>query len=430
MRIRNRLINSTLFNFIAVVFNQGSIFISNIIVARILFKQGFGEYAIVFSTLQAVSTLSQLSSGYTASKYISEYRSSNPQRAGRIMGICGLISVLAAVLGMLLFIIISPWLANSILKVQELAPALMVGSAYIFFTAVNGYQTGSLSGLEAYKSLAKAGVASGTVVLPAIYLGASLGGTTGAVIGLSISAFIRCCIHNSFLRIEIQLHNIKPEYSISFRQENKLVLNFALPAILAGFYSQPLIWLGSYFLAHQPRGYEELAYYSAALNIKSILLFIPLTINGVVSSILNHLRGCKNEKHYAILFRFNVIFLFATTLASAFLIAALSNFFLGLFGKGFAEGKIVLWVLLAAGVLEASATSIYNHIQNTGKLWHSFFIINVPLGLLFVSVAFFLVPLYGAIGLGIANIAMTGFALVVSALLSHRISKHENLVVS
>jgi O-antigen/teichoic acid export membrane protein len=54
---------------IAVALNQGSTLIVNIIVAHILLKQTFGEYAMVQSTLLMVATLSQLATGYTAEKF-------------------------------------------------------------------------------------------------------------------------------------------------------------------------------------------------------------------------------------------------------------------------------------------------------------------------------------------------------------------------
>jgi hypothetical protein len=49
MRLRDRLIKGTALNFLAVAFNQGSTLIVNIIVARILMKQSFGEYAMVLA---------------------------------------------------------------------------------------------------------------------------------------------------------------------------------------------------------------------------------------------------------------------------------------------------------------------------------------------------------------------------------------------
>jgi len=142
MRLRDRLIKGTALNLIAVGFNQGSTLIANIIVARILMKQGFGEYAMVQSTLLTVAVLSQLATGYTALKYIAEFRSSDPERAGRIMGLCALVSALMAGVGTLLLIAMAPWLAGAMLKAPHLAVALMIGSVFLFFSAINGYQTG------------------------------------------------------------------------------------------------------------------------------------------------------------------------------------------------------------------------------------------------------------------------------------------------
>ena len=187
MRLRDRLIKGTALNLIAVAFNQGSTLIVNIIVARILMKQTFGEYAMVQSTLLTVAVLSQLATGYTALKYIAEFRSSDPERAGRIMGLCALVSALMAGVGTLLLIAMAPWLAGVILKAPHLANALMIGSGFLFFSAINGYQLGALSGFEAFGSLAKAGVASGIVAVAAISLGAWWGGLNGTLIGLSIN---------------------------------------------------------------------------------------------------------------------------------------------------------------------------------------------------------------------------------------------------
>ena len=154
IRLRDRLIKGTALNLIAVAFNQGSTLIVNIIVARILMKQSFGEYAMVYGTVLTASTLAQLAMGYTATKYIAEFRSSDPERAGRIMGLCVTISALMAGAGTILLIAIAPWLAGTILKAPHLAIALMIGSGFLFFSSINGYQTGALSGLEAYGGLA------------------------------------------------------------------------------------------------------------------------------------------------------------------------------------------------------------------------------------------------------------------------------------
>ena len=91
--IRRRLIQGTVSNLIAVAFNQGSTVIVNVIIARILMKQSFGEYAMVQVTVLTMATMAQLATGFTASKYLAEYRSSCPERAGRVMGVCTIVCV-------------------------------------------------------------------------------------------------------------------------------------------------------------------------------------------------------------------------------------------------------------------------------------------------------------------------------------------------
>ncbi len=413
----------TTMNLIAVAFNQGSTLIANIIVARILMKQIFGEYAMVQSTLLTVAALSQLATGYTASKYIAEYRSSDPERAGRIMGLCAIVSAVMAGVGAFLLIAAAPWLAGAMLKAPHLAIALMIGSGFLFFSVINGYQTGVLSGLEAFSSLAKAGVASGFVAVVAISLGAWWGGLNGTLIGLSISAFVRCAIHNIWLQLESRRQDIKPLYRSSLSQEKAVIFKFALPAAVAGYYSIPMLWLANSFLVRQPGGYGEMALYAAAVNIKSMAIFAPSVINGVMSSILNHLKGSDNLQRYNRLYNFNVLLTFLITLAIALILGIFGNFFLGMFGKSFTTARTILLVILVASVLETTGGAIYQRVQNYGRIWLSFFYINLPVSFIFVVVAFFTVPKMGALGLGIANVAMVAFQLFATVALAYYISR-------
>ncbi|MDD4869356.1 MAG: oligosaccharide flippase family protein [Kiritimatiellae bacterium] len=402
LRLRDRLIKGTVLNFIAVAFNQGSTLIVNIIVARILLKQTFGEYAMVQSTLLTVSALSQLATGYTASKYIAEYRSSDPQRAGRIMGLCALVSVVMAGFGTFLLIAMAPWLAGTMLNAPHLASALMIGSGFLFFSSINGYQTGALSGLEAYGGLAKAGVASGIVAVVAIALGAWWGGLNGTLVGLSISALVRCAIHKRWLRLESQAQGIKPQYRGSFSQEKSIIFKFALPAALAGYYSMPMIWLANSFLVRQLGGYGEMALYSAANNLRILVLFLPTVMNSVGLSVLNNEQAKGDMSRYNRIFRSNVLSLFLVSLSGALIMGVLGRPMLQLFGKDFEAGHFLLWFLLVSSVFEGLSIALYQYVQSKAKIWLSFFSINVPREAFLVVAAYYLVQPYGGVGLAAA----------------------------
>jgi len=422
--LRDRLIKGAALNFIAVAFNQGSTLIVNVFVARILMKEIFGEYAIVQSTLLTVATLSQLATGYTASKYIAEYRTSDSERAGRIMGLCALVSWLMAGVGTILLIGIAPLLADEMLKAPHLSGALMIGSGFLFFSSINGYQTGALSGLEAYGSLAKSGVVSGVVAVVAISFGALWGGLNGAIIGLSISGFVRYAIHNRWLRLESHIQHIKPQYRASFRQEKAIIYKFALPAVMAGYYSMPMIWFANSVLVRQPGGYGEMALYASASSVRLLVLFIPQVINNVSLTILNNTLGNGDMQRYKRVYISNVFVIFLATLICGVVIGGFGDIILGVFGREFSGGKTILRFLMLSTVFEGISVALYQHLQSQGKIWSSFFLINIPRETAFVALAIIMVPMQGAVGLSMAYALCWLISLVVICSLVY----HEKIV--
>jgi O-antigen/teichoic acid export membrane protein len=412
MGLRDRLIKGTTLNLIAVAFNQGSTLIINIIVARILMKQGFGEYAMVYSTLLTVAALSQVATGSTAAKYIAEYRSSDPGRAGGIMGLCALVSAVMAGIGTFALIAIAPWLAGAILKAPHLASALMMGSGFLFFSAINGYQTGALSGLEGYGSLLKAGVISGIVAVAAISLGVWWGGLNGALVGLSISAFIRCTIHNKWLRLESRAQGIKPQYWSTLSREKEVISKFALPAAIAGYYSMPMIWLANSFLVRQPGGYGEMGLYSAANNLRLLVLFLPNVMNTVGLSVLNNEKAKGIVSHYNRVFRTNVLYIFFFTVGGALAMGVFGRPMLQLFGKDFGGGYTLLWLLLVSAIFEGLSIALYQYMQSQAKIWLSFFSLNIPREGFLVAAGYYLVQSYGAAGLAGAYLGSTILGLI------------------
>ncbi|MDQ6611159.1 MAG: oligosaccharide flippase family protein, partial [Gemmatimonadota bacterium] len=84
------------------IFNQGSTFVSNIWIANLLGKSVFGEFAMVLTTVQATAAFASLGVGYTATRYIAEWRHRDAVRTGQLLGLFSRISWLAAVISAVL----------------------------------------------------------------------------------------------------------------------------------------------------------------------------------------------------------------------------------------------------------------------------------------------------------------------------------------
>ncbi len=193
--LTGRLVTGVGWNLIATIFNQGSTFVIAIIAARILGRLAFGEYAMVVSTLVTVAGLAQLATGYTAAKYVAEFRASDRARTGRVLALCRTTTLATGVLSASALAWGAPWLAAHALNASHLALPLALGSVYLLFSTINGYQMGALAGLESYRGLAAAGVVSGVATALAVSLGAWGFGLVGAITGLGAAALVRWLAH-------------------------------------------------------------------------------------------------------------------------------------------------------------------------------------------------------------------------------------------
>ncbi|MBM3210855.1 MAG: hypothetical protein FJ121_01010 [Deltaproteobacteria bacterium] len=407
----SRLSVGVTWNLIGALFNQGSAFAINIIIARLLGRTLFGEYSIILSTLMTISLIAQVSTGITATRYLAEFRVRDPDRAGRILGLCTIVSAATGALAVIILCSLAPWLSDHILKAPHLSLSLQIGGGFLFFAVINGYQIGALSGLENFKNLAKAGLCNSCLMVPLCSLGAWNWGINGALTGLAISGMVNWLIHQHFLKEASRAQGIFPSYH-ELGRERRALTNFVLPAALSGLISMPALWLANVFLVRSPNGYNEMAMYSAAMNIRTLILLLPRNINNVSCSILNYQKGLVNENEYRRTYWINLIITSVLVLAGGIVVYFAGQRILGLFGKSFEEASPVLLILLLSGFIEIVAISLYQVMQTKKMMWLTLFGVAIPNHVTLVILAYLIAPHLGAMGLAWAYTAGWAIALL------------------
>jgi O-antigen/teichoic acid export membrane protein len=398
--LKRRLATGFAWNLLGAVFNQGSTFAVSLVVANLLGRQLFGNYAIVQGMVATLTAVGQVSSGYTATKYVAELRSPAPERAGRILGLCIVFSAVMAILVSVAAAACAPFIAEAGLKEPGLAGAVAVGSVAVFFGIVSGTLVGGLNGLEAYRAAGLAGVASGTSYVVICSLGAWKYGLSGAVLGLAASAWVQFSVLTLALIREGRRRGVPLVWNGLWRERSVLVA-FSLPAAIAGATSPAAIWLSQLILARNS-GYGQVALYSSANSLRVLVLFLPLVMNTVAASLLNQHRGLGEWGAYRRVFRWNLRITLALVCAGALTLAAGGPFLLSLYGKSFREGYPILLCLALSTIPEGLTSSVYQVVQTEAAMWTSLFTIAVPRGVLLVGLAETLAPAGGATGVAIA----------------------------
>ena len=419
----SRLLTGTFWNGISLALNQGGAFLGSVVVARLLGQTAFGQYAIVLATLMSVSVLAQTGLASAATKYIAEFRTIDPARTGRILGLCAVFGPAVAVVFALSMALAAPWVARPVLGSQSLAAPLAVGAVFVIFYAANNYQVGALTGLERYRALVAPAAICTLLTIILVALGAKYGGVTGAIAGLSMAAAIRWYLHQRALHREFQKAGIAVS-SQGIWQELPLLYGFAIPAALSGFLMIPPLWLTNAWLVRQPEGYAHLAHYAAAQTLRLMVMFVPLLMNSVGLSVLNNVRRGSAAGSYTSVHRMNRIALTGTTAVAALLVALCGHSILRLFGSAFAgSGNAVLWILLASTVLESASLGYFQAIQAAGRMWLALVAVAIPWQAAFVGSAYFLIPRFAAAGLAGAYLAGMSVALLATAITAARSAK-------
>ncbi len=373
----------------------------NFVLARLVGRSAFGEWAAVQTTVAMISNIAQISMAITATKYVAEFRHTNTDRAAGVLRICSRVTSVTALVASVSLLVASPWVATHTLNARHLQLSVAAGAVGVFFQTVTGYQTGALSGLERFRALGVIGAISAVVQVAAVVALGAVAGVPGAVVGASLASAASWVLHRSALRAACAEAGIGQRRSGS--AEARLVFSFALPATLAGIVGAGAAWYSGIVLLDLPQGHSELAVLAAATTFKSVVLFFPAAAGRVVTPLLTNLRGSRDEGSYSHAFRFNLLLTTAAAGAIGLPMALAAQPLLLAFGRSFQDGALVVSLLAVSGVVEVLGIALYQEFFASTWMWAAFWITGARAVVLVVT-TLLLVPLHGAAGTAWANL--------------------------
>jgi len=398
------------------VFNQGSTLASNIWIANLLGKSLFGEFAIVLATVQATVGMAGVGIGYTTTRYLAEWRHRDPVRAGKLLELFSRLSWGAAVLAAVLLATFASRIANGALAAPSVGQPLLIAATATLFNVRNGFLTGALQGLEAFRFIGLGGVISGVGYLALTAAGAKIDGVRGAAIGLLVSSMLQCAVLTIAMHREREKQQLGRE-SADLKAELPLILRFCLPGALSPISTVPVLWAVQAFLVRSPNRFAELAIYAVGLNLLTLVMFPPSMLSGVAMVHINRALVVDGEAGYRSAVRLNLGATLAMVTISLLVVALLGPTILGFYGRDFRTGYAALGLLLLAAIPESLSNALYQSMQTRERMWEALVGINFPRDLTIVTVAWFLVPKYGAIGAAAGYLAGRLVAFVTTAIM-------------
>jgi O-antigen/teichoic acid export membrane protein len=359
----NPLIRDSFWAVFGNVLGKGLSFAAGIAVARFLGKVSFGEYGLITSTLLSASILSTFGLGYTATKYISEYKIKRKELIRGVIYHSKRITLISSgVLALVLFVF-SEFLANKILNSSHLQFELKIVSVWIIFNALTTTQIGVLAGFGLFKEMTKINAIVGVFTFISSLSLAFFWGLKGALLAMLLNQLLNWYLNNRL--VEKEQKNYFFEVS-GDKQLFKEIFKFSVPiAFQEALYSVSSWFISWSFVKYSNVG--ELGLYQASIQVSSLILFVPGILRNVFLAHLSQTNEDEGQNK-------NIL---RTTLwinsVSVLLPIIVVLIFLGpivqLYGVQF-EGIKNLIVISSVTTFFTSVTNVYNQaLLSKGKNW-------------------------------------------------------------
>jgi O-antigen/teichoic acid export membrane protein len=363
-----RLAGSAFWSILSTVISRGAGLVVTVPLARILGRETFGKYAILYATMAAAGSFFAAGLNMTATKYLAEFRQKDPKRAGRFINLGLFFSLSVGIVGAGSLFMLGPWISRSWLADPKMEPLVSACSLGVLISVVVSAQNGTLAGLELFQSIAFRNSLSGVIRIGIMVAGTLLYGLPGAVAGMIFSEWIVWALN------ELAIRNGCHEYGITRAvrgclRELSLFSRFSIPATLGGMIIAPAAWTCNLILANQPEGYSHVALYNAALQWRTLITFVPVSVNIVLFPMLSSVFGLGDDRSYKRLLQVNALFYLAITGVAACIIALLAPMIMRMYGRGFSAGSATLSLIAFSSVFFALNELLTQALASRGKVW-------------------------------------------------------------
>ena len=400
--VRRRLAGGMFWTTVGSVLGQGVVAAGSIVLARMLGKDGFGQYGILQSTIGMFAIFAGLSMGYVASKHVAEsiLTGTDKERTGRVIGLSLLVAGAAGFLLTASLAVGAQPFARRFLGSDDLAGALRIASPILLFGAVSGVQRGVLAGLEQFRAQNILMTAIAIVTVALTTLGAWLadlpGAMWGSVTGAALSLLGLTLVYNRALgRAGIPVH-----FQGTWR-ERRVLWTLAIPAVLNGLMVAPVIWVTNAILVNSPGGYGEMGLFNAANQWRTILMYVPTIVLTPLLPIMMQLHAARQYQQL----RGVLLKTLGLSVGAVGCIALGFSLFapqiMRLYGSGFASGTNVFYLIMLVSVLLSAGVVVGGLLSSTGAMWTGF-LFNSVWAAVMIGTAIVVVPRHGALGLALA----------------------------
>ena len=392
--------------------SRGSTLASSVLAGRLLGPAGFGEIGMIQSTQGLFGVVAGAGLGLAATKFVAEFRSTDPARARRCATLATAIALVSGAVMALALLALAGRMASSVLSAPHLTTGLQVATGLVLLGTINGVQTGALAGFGDFRALAVLNSIRGVCLCGLLVGGIRIGGVLGGVVGLVLTEAIAVLANHVALRRVLPVTAARPARGAVW-SELASMCRFSGLSLLGSICTMSAMWFANLVLVAQPGGYASLGVFNAAERWRQLLLFLPASLSPVLLSMLSNLHGRNDPDAYRRLFGLNLAVSVGVVVAPSIAITWYAAPAMGLFGDEYRGGGGTLIILAASAVAVVLNNLLGQVLVSRGAVLGRF-VLDVLLAAILALASWQLIPTYREQGMALGS--LIAFGLTAAAL--------------
>lgn len=400
-----KILHSSIFLLIANILGRLSIFVANILAARLLPQEVFGQYTMLRSTVTMFENIITGSVGPIIIKRTAQSSIKTTEELSITLVSIFFINISIAIsLSILLFINSSYIIETYFVLTPYIETGFKISLLLLIASILSITLQKIFIGLEYYKKSALLSLYISLISIVFIWIMINYFQFFGILYGILFYFLLDFIVKFIFLKKQHKLFTF--DYN-KILIEIKYFFSFSYPLLLAIIVSSISFWYARVLLVKQTNEYSELAIFDAAYQWLTIIMIITGATTSVALPMLSKISKINLKDDEISIFKINFIINILIASFIAIIFITFSSFIMSVYGEKYVEGKNILIILSVTSIFFTISSLLNKYLISREYKWIIFFNI-------FISTFVLYIVLYNYIEFGVIALAFSLLSFYIS----------------
>jgi O-antigen/teichoic acid export membrane protein len=394
--------------------------LTSVVIARTVGASEFGIYSITVSLQGVLTIIASFSFGTAIAKYVSEYRVRDPMQSYKFFRTGLMLVLLFSTLTSVMYIVLADLIGNGLYREPGVAKLIPFSAMVVVSAAILSLVSGAAQGNHLMRLLSVMQISNSlmtlciiVVFLPSVGIEIAFLAAFAAQMTVSLAAIHRLRT-GAFSGVRV----VEERKQVNHL---RLILSFAVPAVMGAVMVAPIYWVGNTLLALDA-GFLALGQFAVALFFFHALSVLPSSLAIPLVPRLSEMSVLSRDKMDDVVSRalraVSVLFF-----PLFFAIALFAREIIGvLYTSEYSDATEPVYLMVASGYYFALGVVVGASIVGLGRMWLGLGL-NIVWATMFVALALLFVGPYGPAGLGLAYLVSYLIHLTNTIIVSERVLK-------